>query len=101
MSPEQISAATSPGWTWDPSLYAGAARYYATGRIAYPAGVADALVTALDLDGTGRLLDIGCGPGSLTLLLAPHCRTLSRPARRSPASYVVTLGPCTGQAGVC
>lgn len=24
------------------------------------------------LDGTGRLLDIGCGPGSLTLPLAPH-----------------------------
>ncbi|HEX4248130.1 MAG TPA: class I SAM-dependent methyltransferase, partial [Pseudonocardia sp.] len=23
------------------------------------------------LDGTGRLLDVGCGPGSLTLLLAP------------------------------
>lgn len=30
------------------------------------------LVAALDLDRTGRLLDVGCGPGSLTLLLAPH-----------------------------
>ncbi len=69
---EQVSAASSPGWIWDPTLYAGAARYYTTGRVAYPAGVADALVAALDLDGTGRLLDVGCGPGSLTLLLAPH-----------------------------
>lgn len=24
------------------------------------------------VDGSGRLLDVGCGPGSLTLLLAPH-----------------------------
>ena len=30
------------------------------------------LATALDLDGSGRLLEVGCGPGSLTLLLAPH-----------------------------
>ena len=30
-----------------------------------------ALVDALGLDGSGRLLDVGCGPGSLTLLLAP------------------------------
>ena len=69
---EQVNAASSPGWTWDPTLYAGAARYYTTGRVPYPAGVADALVATLDLDGTGRLLDVGCGPGSLTLLLAPH-----------------------------
>jgi SAM-dependent methyltransferase len=30
------------------------------------------IVDVLGLDGTGRLLDVGCGPGSLTLLLAPH-----------------------------
>ena len=72
MPAEQISAASSPGWTWDPTLYGGAARYYTTGRVAYPAGVADALVATLDLDGTGGLLDVGCGPGSLTLLLTPH-----------------------------
>ncbi len=69
---EQISAASSPGWSWDPTLYAGAARYYRVGRVAYPASVADALVVALGLDRTGWLLDVGCGPGSLTLLLAPH-----------------------------
>ncbi|MQA82578.1 MAG: methyltransferase domain-containing protein [Streptosporangiales bacterium] len=40
--------------------------------MAYPAAVADALVAALGLDGSGRLLDVGCGPGSLTLLLAPY-----------------------------
>lgn len=36
----------------------------------YPKALADALAAELELDGSGRLLDIGCGPGSLTLLLA-------------------------------
>ncbi len=59
-------------WSWDPSLYRGSAAYYARGRIPYPRTVADRLAEALHLDGSGRLLDVGCGPGSLTLLLAPH-----------------------------
>ena len=58
-------------WAWDPSLYEGSAPHYAVGRMAYPAALADALRDALGLDGSGRLLDVGCGPGSLTLLLAP------------------------------
>jgi SAM-dependent methyltransferase len=57
-------------WVWDSSLYAGSAAYYARGRIAYPPALADALATELGLDGSGRLLDVGCGPGSLTLQLA-------------------------------
>jgi SAM-dependent methyltransferase len=40
--------------------------------VAYPAAVAEALVAAIGLDRSGRLLDVGCGPGSLTLLLAPY-----------------------------
>lgn len=58
-------------WSWDETLYAGSAGYYRTGRLPYPDAVAEALRRALDLDGRGRLLDVGCGPGSLTLLLAP------------------------------
>jgi SAM-dependent methyltransferase len=58
-------------WEWDATLFAGSAEHYATGRMAYPAGLADALRDELGLDGRGRLLDVGCGPGSLTLLLAP------------------------------
>src|SRR4051794_31196204 len=37
----------------------------------YPPALADAVRDELGLDGTGRLLDVGCGPGSLTGLLAP------------------------------
>jgi SAM-dependent methyltransferase len=59
-------------WTWDPTLYAGSAPHYAVGRMAYPPGVVSALVSAVPLDGRQRLLDVGCGPASLTLLLAQH-----------------------------
>jgi len=61
-----------PGeFEWDETLYAGSAAYYATGRVPYPAELAEVMTARLSLDGSGRLLDCGCGPGSLTLLLAP------------------------------
>jgi SAM-dependent methyltransferase len=63
---------TAAGWSWDPSLYAGSAAYYATGRAAYPPELIAALAAELGLNGSGLLVDIGCGPGSLTLPLAPH-----------------------------
>jgi SAM-dependent methyltransferase len=45
--------------------------YYVAGRLPYPHTLLDALERELGLDGTPQLLDVGCGPGSLTLLLAP------------------------------
>ena len=56
---------------WDPRLYEGSAPYYARGRLPYPPEMAAALRDELALDGTGRLIDLGCGPGSVALLLAP------------------------------
>lgn len=55
-----------------PSLYAGSAAHYARGRVAYSDALVTELVRAVPLEGTAVLLDVGCGPGSLTLLLAPH-----------------------------
>jgi SAM-dependent methyltransferase len=65
------SAPDAGGWEWDETLYLGSAAYYAKGRVPYQPELVRALATELGLDGTGRLLDCGCGPGSLTLLLAP------------------------------
>jgi SAM-dependent methyltransferase len=59
------------GFEWDESLYAGSAAFYAIGRLPYPQAMADAIAAELHLDGTGRLLDVGCGPGNVALLLSP------------------------------
>ena len=58
------------GWQWDETLYRGSAPYYVRGRLPYAPGLADALRRILALDGQGRLLDVGCGPGIVTLPLA-------------------------------
>lgn len=58
-------------WQWDQSLFAGAARYYEEGRLPYAPGLADALRRDAGLDGHGRLLDVGCGPGTIARRLAP------------------------------
>jgi SAM-dependent methyltransferase len=57
-------------WSWDESLFAGAARYYEQGRLPYAPGLAGAFTRSLGLDGYGRLLDVGCGPGTVALRLA-------------------------------
>ncbi|MEU5906223.1 class I SAM-dependent methyltransferase [Micromonospora sp. NPDC047467] len=63
---------TDAAWQWDETLYAGSASHYSVGRMPYPPSLVEAVGKELDLDGTGRLLDVGCGPGSLTLLFAPR-----------------------------
>lgn len=58
------------GWEWDDTLFAGAAAHYRRGRLPYAPGLADTLAEVLRLDGTGRLIDVGCGPGTVALTLA-------------------------------
>lgn len=49
--------------TYDPTLFQGAAWYYARYRSKYPQALFDLLTDIFKLDGTGRLLDLGCGAG--------------------------------------
>ena len=58
------------GWEWDETLFEGSAPYYARGRLPYPRGLHDAFAGALDLSGSPRLLDVGCGPGVVALIVA-------------------------------
>lgn len=56
---------------YDPTLYQGAAAHYRFGRPPYSPALESYLARELDLDATARLLDGGCGPGILTVRLAP------------------------------
>lgn len=58
------------GWQWDRTLFQGSAAYYERGRLPYAAGFPELLAEALGLDGRGRLLDVGCGPGIVLLPMA-------------------------------
>ncbi|MFG2359259.1 class I SAM-dependent methyltransferase [Streptomyces sp. NPDC048521] len=57
-------------WEWDETLFAGSAAYYAQGRLPYASGLVPLLAEVLPADGHGRLLDVGCGPGTITVPLA-------------------------------
>ena len=57
-------------WTWDETVFEGTAAYYRQGRKPYAPALVHALATELDLDGHGRLLDVGCGPGTVALHFA-------------------------------
>jgi SAM-dependent methyltransferase len=62
---------TSVG-TYDPTQYLGSAPYYRKGRPPYSPELEKVVVHELALDGYGRLLDAGCGPGILTTRLAGY-----------------------------
>ena len=55
---------------YDPTIYLGSAAHYRNGRPAYSPELEAFLTHKTGLDGKGRLLDVGCGPGVLTVRLA-------------------------------
>lgn len=70
VSPDEPVGHPWEDWTWDETVFHGTAAHYRKGRSPYAPGLADALAEHLDLDGHCRLLDVGCGPGTVTLLFA-------------------------------
>jgi SAM-dependent methyltransferase len=55
---------------YDPTIYLGSAAHYRHGRPAYSPRLEALLTQKTGLDGNGRLLDAGCGPGVLAVRLA-------------------------------
>jgi SAM-dependent methyltransferase len=55
---------------YDLSIYEGTAWYYSRFRPKYPPAMVNVLRENFRLDGTGRLLDLGCGPGPVAIALA-------------------------------
>ena len=55
---------------YDLTIYEGVAWYYARYRPVYPPSLVTIVRDHFRLDGTGRLLDLGCGPGPVAIPLA-------------------------------
>src|SRR5262245_46036433 len=89
-----------------PSLFAGTAWHYARYRPAYPPAFFDDLIARFGLDGSGRLLDLGCGTGQLTLPLAKHVAEavgvdrepdmLTEAARQARAAHITNVALAQG-----
>jgi SAM-dependent methyltransferase len=56
----------------DLTLFEGTAWYYARYRPAYPPWLFELIVERFGLDGSGRLLDLGCGTGEIAVPLSRH-----------------------------
>jgi SAM-dependent methyltransferase len=86
---------------YDPTMYQGSAAYYAHGRPAYSRELARTLAAEAGLDGSGCLLDVGCGPGILTTMLAsyveeaigldPDAEMLSEGRRRAAEAGITNI----------
>ena len=55
---------------FDPHRFRSAASHYRAGRPAYAPALIERLAQVCGLDGTGRQLDLGCGPGVLAIAFA-------------------------------
>ncbi len=77
-------------------LFGSAAEYYARYRPGYPQGLVDTLAARAGLDGTQRVLDIGCGTGQITIPLARHAREV---VAIDPVADMLTRGRQAARAG--
>ena len=81
-----------------PRKYEGAAEYYSRYRPAYPSSLPTVLRETFQLDGTGRLLDLGSGPGSVAV---PVAHLFDRVVAMDPEPDMLAEGKAiAGRAGV-
>jgi SAM-dependent methyltransferase len=86
---------------YDPTIYRGTAAYYVRGRPPYARTLAATLADELGLDGSGGLLDVGCGPGVLAVELAdrfsqvvgvdPDAEMLAEGSRRAAEAGIANI----------
>lgn len=69
-----MSQVRSP--TYDPTLFAGTAHYYTQYRPRYPEELYNLLSDRFQLDGTGRLLDLGTGIGLIAIALSSQFESI-------------------------
>ena len=60
---------------YDPQRFSSTIPHYMAGRPAYAPRLIERLARETGLSGSSRVLDLGCGPGSVTLPLARHAGT--------------------------
>jgi ubiquinone/menaquinone biosynthesis C-methylase UbiE len=82
----------------DPNIYKGTAWYYSRFRPPYPDSLVSVLRDTFGLDGAGRLLDLGCGPGPVAIRLA---HLFERVVAIDPEPEMLAEGrACAERAGV-
>jgi SAM-dependent methyltransferase len=86
-------ALTAP---YDPNRFTSAIPHYINGRPAYSARLIGKLAREAGLGASSRVLDLGCGPGSLTLPLSRYCGTTigmdADPAMIAAAAQAAKIG---------
>jgi SAM-dependent methyltransferase len=79
---------------YDPTIYLGSAAHYRHGRPAYSPELEAFLTQETGLDGNGQLLDVGCGPGVLTVRLA---HLFEQVVGLDPDAGMLAVGRCAAE----
>jgi len=77
-----------------PTLFKGTAWYYSRFRPSYPSALETVLRDQFGLDGTGRLLDLGCGPGPVAIRRA---HLFDRVVAMDPESEMLAEGQAAAE----
>lgn len=59
---------------FEPHRFRSTVEHYTRGRLSYPRNLIRRVMSATRLAATGRVLDLGCGPGFLAFAFEPHVR---------------------------